>query len=215
MGPYSLRLPPTLFPPSFQSPPFRPRLPCACAVPHSPIRIRIPAVWDRHAPSRIQPFARALHHSPLRTPLPHSPICTHLAAFTPPSLLIPPFNLPASYSRFLFPYLLVTMASQPHVRYARVPTSDSEAAPDFASNASAAPPPIAGRARGSNDADIRFAGPDIHRRVPKRSVLLALFLLFLGCASLATFYLMQTGQVEAGGQQKWTCLAIAFLTLMP
>ncbi|CAI7876228.1 unnamed protein product, partial [Closterium sp. NIES-54] len=110
---------------------------------------------------------------------------------------------------------LVTMASQPHVRYARVPTSDSEAAPDFASNASAAPPPIAGRARGSNDADIRFAGPDIHRRVPKRSVLLALFLLFLGCASLATFYLMQTGQVEAGGQQKWTCLAIAFLTLMP
>ncbi|CAI5949567.1 unnamed protein product [Closterium sp. NIES-64] len=91
----------------------------------------------------------------------------------------------------------------------------SDAAPNFAASASAAPPSTAGRARGSNDADIRFAGPDIHRRVPKRSVLLALFLLFLGCASLATFYLMQTGQVEAGAQQKWTCLAIALLTLMP
>ncbi|CAI5987367.1 unnamed protein product [Closterium sp. NIES-65] len=132
----------------------------------------------------------------------------------------PPFHIllipsVCSPSEPLYCLQLITMASQPHVRYARVPNSDSDAAPDFAASASAAPPSTAGRARGSNDADIRFAGPDIHRRVPKRSVLLALFLLFLGCASLATFYLMQTGQVEAGAQQKWTCLAIALLTLMP
>ncbi|GJP36400.1 hypothetical protein CLOM_g20911 [Closterium sp. NIES-68] len=111
------------------------------------------------------------------------------------------------------------MASQPHARYTRVPTSDSDAAPDFASHpqtaSSAFSPSTTGRARASSDGDIRFTGPDIQRRVPKRSVLLALFLLFLGSASLVVFYLMQSGQVEAGGQQKWTCLAIAFLTLMP
>ncbi|XP_011624245.1 transmembrane protein 230 [Amborella trichopoda] len=67
-----------------------------------------------------------------------------------------------------------------------------------------------------DDQDLRFSyTPKSTKRIPWKSIALALFLLSLGCVLLLLFYFVHTGHMGGDRSQAYGLLALGFLAFLP
>ena len=93
----------------------------------------------------------------------------------------------------------MTSSEGPYVRYSRVPSEDDGS-----------------RSRPAELRDNRFDEPEwMKRRIPWRSISLAVSLLLFGFTTLSLGVLMYIKHVPADHDQMWACFVVAFLTLLP
>ena len=85
------------------------------------------------------------------------------------------------------------------MRYSRVPSEDDGS-----------------RSRPAELRDNRFDEPEwMKRRIPWRSISLAVSLLLFGFTTFSLGILMYIKHVPADHDQMWACFVVAFLTLLP
>ncbi|KAL6598194.1 hypothetical protein ACP70R_012183 [Stipagrostis hirtigluma subsp. patula] len=91
------------------------------------------------------------------------------------------------------------MAARRNVRYAALPTEDRDNN-NFA----------------EGDVDLRFSyTPKSLRKIPWKSIALALFLLLLGTSLLFLSYFIFTGHMEGDSSQAYGLLFLGFLAFLP
>lgn len=91
------------------------------------------------------------------------------------------------------------MASRRNVRYSPLPAEDGDDN-NFT----------------KEDVDLRFAyTPKSYRKIPWKSIALALFLLLLGTSLLFLSYLIFTGHMEGDSSQAYGLLFLGFLSFLP
>nr|CAB3495572.1 unnamed protein product [Digitaria exilis] len=91
------------------------------------------------------------------------------------------------------------MASRRNVRYSSLPSEDGD---DINLN--------------KEDVDLRYTyTPKSYRRIPWKSIALALFLLLLGTSLLFLSYFIFTGHMEGDSSQAYGLLFLGFLAFLP
>ncbi|XP_062211603.1 uncharacterized protein LOC133912732 [Phragmites australis] len=91
------------------------------------------------------------------------------------------------------------MATRRNVRYSSLPTEDRD---DNNLN--------------EGDVDLRFTyTPKSYRKIPWKSIALALFLLLLGTSLLFLSYFIFTGHMEGDSSQAYGLLFLGFLAFLP
>ncbi|CAI9088184.1 OLC1v1022443C2 [Oldenlandia corymbosa var. corymbosa] len=95
------------------------------------------------------------------------------------------------------------MASRRNIPYSRLPTYEDE---DYEDDVGI----------GKKQRDARFDySPKSYDRVPWKSILLALFLLSLGCLLLFLAFFILTGHMGGESSQAYGLLGLGFLTFLP
>lgn len=103
------------------------------------------------------------------------------------------------YCRKLFQHRYPSMAARRNVRYSPLPSEDGDDS-NFI----------------KEDVDLRYTyTPKSYRRIPWKSIALALFLLLLGTSLLFLSYFIFTGHMEGDSSQAYGLLFLGFLSFLP